>query len=312
MHASKDDLEANVRKAETFCRQAKERDAHIAVMPEEWSNGCAMDNPDVPGSLEAVLKCAFAEDSDVVLRFRDLARELDMAVGLTYLQTWDSTPRNVLTLIDRHGKIAMTYAKVHTCPFLKCEAILTPGETFDVCTLDIGEDSVRVGAQICADLGYPETTRCLMLGGAEIVIGASGFMLDNRLKNHVQVRAMENAVGFAMACYPGPTSYNLPMAFSSQGRILYYPTNGQSIAFDHDGQLLALGGTEEEIVVASFDLDALRSHRRTCHQGNAFRRPQVYGLLVEQEIRPPFKREDAFGRPFEPAAPSGWRQSIRE
>jgi N-carbamoylputrescine amidase len=76
-----------------------------------------------------------------------LAQELDMAIALTYLEKRDGAPRCSLSLIDRRGEIALTYAKVHTCDFDK-EAVLTPGDDLSVCTLDTGAGPVRIGAMI--------------------------------------------------------------------------------------------------------------------------------------------------------------------
>ncbi len=40
-----------------------------------------------------------------------------MAIAVTFLEEWPVAPRNSVTLIDRHGEIVLTYAKVHTCSF---------------------------------------------------------------------------------------------------------------------------------------------------------------------------------------------------
>ena len=66
-------------------------------------------------------------DGPFVSRFRELARELGLAIVVSYLQRWPGAPRNTATLIDRHGHAALTYAKVHTCDFGE-EAALTPGD----------------------------------------------------------------------------------------------------------------------------------------------------------------------------------------
>ncbi|KKL07424.1 hypothetical protein LCGC14_2586200, partial [marine sediment metagenome] len=76
--------------------------------------------------------------------FKELAKELRMAIALTYLERWDRAPRNSVSLIDRHGKILMTYAKVHTCDF-SMEAACTPGDDFYVCTLDTDKGDVKIG-----------------------------------------------------------------------------------------------------------------------------------------------------------------------
>jgi predicted amidohydrolase len=105
-------------------------------------------------------------DGAFVAGFRFLARELEMAIAVTYLQAWPGAPRNVVSLVDRHGEIVFTYAKVHTCDFDHREAACTPGEDFCVAPLDTAAGPVKTGAMICFDREFPESARVLMLKGA--------------------------------------------------------------------------------------------------------------------------------------------------
>src|SRR5437764_15108174 len=98
-----------------------------------------------------------------ILHFRYLARELGMAIGLTYLEKWNRTPRDTLSLLDRHGEIVLTYAKVHLCEWSPVEATLTPGDAFSVCTLDTAHGPLKVGAMMRYDRGLRESARILML-----------------------------------------------------------------------------------------------------------------------------------------------------
>ena len=60
---------------------------------------------------------------------RTLAAELEMAIGLTMLESYPGAPRNTLVLFDRFGREKLRYAKVHTCDF-DVERFLTPGDDF--------------------------------------------------------------------------------------------------------------------------------------------------------------------------------------
>ena len=62
--------------------------------------------PPEPGGKERWRSQAIDQDSPFVAHFRGLAKELEMAIALTYLEKWPVTPRNSLSLIDRHGQIA--------------------------------------------------------------------------------------------------------------------------------------------------------------------------------------------------------------
>jgi len=121
-----DDQEANLSKGGAFCQQASDIGADIARFPEMWNIGYTFFDSSQPDSRAIWEAKAISQNDSFVQHFRALAQELDIAIALTYLEHWDAAPRNTVSLIDRHGEIVLTYAKVHTCDFEK-EAALTPG-----------------------------------------------------------------------------------------------------------------------------------------------------------------------------------------
>ena len=150
-----DSLQENLDKGRTACRQAKSRGADIALFPEMWSNGYRLyDSP-----AEVWMQEAIPADGAFVQVFRSLARELDMAIGVTLLERWPGGPRNTLVLIDRRGKVRLTYAKVHTCDF-DVERHLTPGEAFCVAELDTACGPVKVGAMTASSPKAPASLCC--------------------------------------------------------------------------------------------------------------------------------------------------------
>ena len=238
-------------------------------------------------AIEAWKAQAIALDGPFVRHFQALARELELAIALTFLERRAGLPRNTVALIDRHGEIALTYAKVHTCDFDWPEAACAPGDSFPVCTLDTAVGPVRIGAMICFDREFPEPARLLMLGGAELILTPNACTLEAHRIGQFKARAWENMVGVAMANYAAPQ------------------LNGHSVAFDPmvidcDGvyrdTLITEAGEREGIYLAPFDLDALRSWRRREALGNAFRRPHLYGALTAEAVEPPFVRVDSEGR----------------
>ncbi len=313
------DQDAGLRKGEEFCRRAAVMGADIALFPEMWNigytfeRGTATDtDADEPASsnvwqaperwaeacaredrrererdaLERWKAQAVDRDGPFVACFRTLARELGLAIALTYLERWPGGPRNSVSLIDRHGAIMLTYAKVHTCDFDLPEAALTPGGGFPVCDLDTAQGPVAVGAMICYDREFPESARILMLGGAEIILVPNACDMDPFRLAQLRVRAGENMVGVAMANYAAPRANGHSAAFDP-------------FAFDRHGRprdtLVIEAGEAEGVYLARFDLDTLRDYRRRETWGNAFRRPDRYGLLTAPEVRPPFVRVDAAG-----------------
>lgn len=276
-------VEANFAKAEKFCRKAAAKGADVALMPEMWSIGYTRFDPEKPDARENFYRDALAKDSPPILRFAELARELDMAIGVTYMQEWSPLPRNTLTLFDRHGREVFTYAKVHTSDFKPMEASMTPGEEFFVGDLDTRAGRVRVGAMICFDRELPESARILMLKGAEIILTPNACNLDVLRLDQFKVRAWENQVGVAMANYPKPK------------------LNGRSVAFDSRGNRLVLAGDDESVCLARFDLGEIRKGRTSSIWGNAYRRPHRYGALSSRDRAETWNRIDGNGRPYDPS-----------
>lgn len=281
MRPEGNDLEANAAKAVQFCRDAAAEGADIALMPEMWSIGYTRFKPDVPGDKERFYEKARAKDSPYIQQFSELAKELNMAIGVGYLQSWAPLPRNALTLFDRFGKEAFTYAKVHTSDFKSMEASMTPGDGFHVAEVDTAKGPVRIGAMICFDREQPESARILMLKGAEIVLTPNACGLDDLRLQQFRIRAWENAMGVAMTNYPIPDQ------------------NGRSVAYGANGDELALARGAEGIYLARFDLEDIRARQRKVIWGNAYRRPHRYGLLTSPEKAPVWNRIDGLGNPYD-------------
>ena len=283
------DPERATREGEKACREAAQLGADLALFPEMWQIGYAGwdDLETTRGSDEAL---ATEADGSFVSHFCALARELEMAIVITYLQRWNGDPRNAATVIDRHGRKVLTYAKVHTCDF-SSEAVLEPGSDFPVVDLELKDGTVRVGVMICYDREFPESARLLMLGGAEIILTPNACPLDEDRIGQFRARAFENMVGVAMANYAAAD-------LRSDGRDTY---NGHSVAFSgicygdngHLEQRLVEAGEGEGVFFATFDLDALRGYRKRQTWGDAYRKPATYKALVAGTPAPIFKRRDS-------------------
>ena len=282
MFASGYDQDANQAKGEQFCHQARLAGADIALFPEMWNIGYEL--PDAcatGGQVDAWQRHAIDWEGDFVTCFRDLARELDMAIALTYLEKWPGAPRNSLSLIDRHGEFCLTYAKVHTCDWDK-EINLTPGDDFYVCSLDTACGPVKVGAMICFDREFPESARVLMLKGAELILTPNACELEANRLGQFRARAYENMLGMAMANYAMPQENGHSVAFDG-------------IAFDKSGSrdmCLVQADVHEGIYLAEFDLERLRAYRANEVWGNACRKPGCYGILTSPVVQAPFIRPE--------------------
>lgn len=275
------DQEANLEKGIAFCRRAHDMGADLALFPEMWNTGYQGIDADDPDGRKELIGRAISLDDGFVLQHRQLAKELGMGIGLTFLEAFPELPRNSLAVIDKEGNICMTYAKVHTCDFGPLEACCTPGDDFYVCDFGLGDTALKLGAMICYDREAPESARILMLKGAEVVLTPNACGLDSLRIDQFKSRAYENAMGVAMTNYAAPQQ------------------NGHSVAFDADGSLIVEAGGAEGIFIAEFDLARIRTYREETVWGNAFRRPHRYGQLSAMDVDEVFLRNNAFGKKFE-------------
>jgi predicted amidohydrolase len=282
-------IEENLKKGEGCCRRAKEMGADIVLFPEIWSNGYSRYHwpgtkytPEkYPLTFEEWKGGAIDTSSAFIKHYCGLAKELEMAIVITYLEKWDRFPRNSASVITASGEIIMTYAKVHTSDMLVMESNCTPGDDFYVCPLPVNGDTVKVGIMICFDREFPESARILMLKGAELILTPNACTLDEKMLNQFQTRAVENAVGVAMANYASPTK------------------NGYSCAFDANGDKILVAEGNEGVYIAEFDLDKIRAYRQKTIWGNAYRRPGKYKALTSSGVESPFIRMNGKGEVFD-------------
>lgn len=262
-------IKGNLKKGITACKEAKSQGADIALFPEMFSIGYDIYDPPA----KEWTTRAIPADDDFVQYFGRLSAELDMAIGITFLEKHDPKPLNTLVLFDRYGRQAMKYSKVHTCDF-SAEAALSSGDGFKVCDLDTAVGSVKVGAMICFDREFPESARILMLKGAEIVLAPNACPMEINRLSALRTRAYENMIAVATCNYPDTVP----------------DCNGHSTIFDgiawlrdepgvRDMCILEADGNEG-IFTADIDLAMLRDYRDNEVMGDNYRKPWAYSDLT--------------------------------
>ena len=264
------DLAKSLAKGEDACRRAAAAGADLALFPECWSTGYTQFAAADRAARAAWLAAAQAPDAPYVLRFASLARELGLAIGVTYLERTAAAPRNALALFDRTGARVLDYAKAHLCPWDPPDTECAPGDAFPVASLATRAGPVAVGAMICFDREFPEPARLLMLGGAELLLVPNACELgptapvvgDVRLAQ-LRARAFENLVAIATANYAAPDE------------------DGHSCLYLANGAPAVVAGEAEAIVTADLDLAALRAFRHEEAGRNAARRPRLYSPISD-------------------------------
>ena len=252
------------------CHKAKEMGADIALFPEMWSTGY-----DIPQDAEKLRELAISSSDDFVRGFSELASELKMAIGITYLEKHDPRPLNSVMFFDMEGREILHYSKVHTCDF-DAEKMLSSGDDFYVADLNTSRGIIKIGSMICFDREFPESARVLMMKGAEIILAPNACPMEINRLSALRTRAYENMLCVATCNYP-------------EGQP---DCNGHSTVFDgvawlrdepgvRDMCILEAPG-EEGVYVAEVDMDQLREYRAHEVMGNNFRHPETYGSLINE------------------------------
>lgn len=197
-------------------------------------------------------------------RMAAVARELDVYIVWGLHERRGEKYYNTTALLSPEGRCLGTYSKVHINKYEDAMG-WTNGDGFHVWPCHIKDTEFKIGLMICYDREVPEAARCLAVLGADMILvsQATGCTFDNPLhREQLRVRAYENEVYLAMANWAGPNF------------------KGTSMIIAPSGEAMKLGTTEEEILVADFDLDELARTRERGIYGRHHRQPQTYGPLV--------------------------------
>ncbi len=189
-------------------------------------------------------------------------------VGL--LETSGTDLFNACALLGPEG-IAAVYRKIHL-PCIGVDRFTTPGNR-PFAIHDLG--GLRIGMNICYDSTFPESARCLMLLGADLVVLPTNWPPGgmSTLKYLIQARALENRVYYA--------------AVDRIGTERGFSFIGKSRIVDVNGELLAATESDDPVVLyATIDPERARDKRIVSVPGKhevhrtADRRPDMYGPIV--------------------------------
>ena len=263
-------IEQNLKKGLAACIEAKKLGADIALFPEMWSTGykISLDQKELESQ-------SINKNSNFILSFKKLAQELNLAIGITFLETNNPKPLNSVIFFDKKGNEVLHYSKVHTCDF-DVEKVLSSGDDFYVADLDLGFTKVKIGTMICFDREFPESARVLMLKGAEIILAPNACPMEINRLSALRTRAYENMLAVCTCNYPAGQP----------------DCNGHSTLFDGVAWLREEGGVRdmcvfeapetEGIYLAEVDLDLLRNYRENEIMGWKYRKAKSYQTLIEK------------------------------
>ncbi len=229
-------------------------DAALRLIGEAKSGGADyVQTPEMTNILEVKRERLFAaiapEESDISLAaFRELARKLGifLHVGSLAIKLLPEKAANRSFLIDRKGDIIGRYDKIHMF-----DVDLANGESYrESRNYRAGEIGVaadlpwgRLGLTVCYDLRFPALYRALAEAGSSFLAIPSAFTQQTGEAHwHVlnRARAIENGA-YVLAAAQGGKHEN--------GR----ETFGHSLVVDPWGRIVAEGGAEPGVILATID-----------------------------------------------------------
>ena len=125
-----------------------------------------------------------------------------------------------------------------------------------------------------------------MLKGAEIILVPNACPMEINRLSQLRARAYENMLAIATCNYP-ETVPDCNGGSSVFDGVVYLPELDHS----RDTCILQADG-KEGIYIAELHLEQLRNYREKEAQGNAYRHPRKYKLLIDTQIHKPFIRDD--------------------
>ena len=273
--ACSDDVEDNIAHAESLIRKAAADGANIALI-QELFEGYYFCQDELP---EHFARATTTDRNPAIARFRELARELNMVLPVSFFEKANNAFFNSIAIIDAGGELLGVYRKTHIPQGSGYEEkfYFSPGDSgFKVWDTAFG----RIGVGICWDQWFPECARSMALMGAEILfyptaIGSELIDPGWDSSKHWQTVMCGHAGANLM---PLVASNRIGMEPGKRGtEMTFY---GSSFIADWQGQKIAEADrTSESILTATFDLDEIAANRAAWGLFRD-RRPEMYGTIT--------------------------------
>ena len=249
----------------TWAAQASNAGAALAIFPECAVTGYCFD------SREEAMQFAESIPGPATAALERIARRLNLHIVAGMLERTEDQLFNAAVLVGPNGLIG-SYRKIHL-PFLGVDRFTDHGRTgfrvFDTAL-------ARIGINICYDCSFPESSRVMMLAGADLIAlptnwpESGGCAIPDFV---VPTRALENRVYYAAVNRVG-----------TERRDKFI---GRSSIVDPTGKTLASAGDTEQMLLAEINPALARDKHIVRvpgeHEVNRLkdRQPDQYGLLVQ-------------------------------
>ena len=276
-------VSANLDQAEKLVRKTKEQGVDVVLLPELFERPYFCQER----RYEYYDFATTVEENPAVQRFQKLAKELEIAMPVSFYEKNGTRLFNSIAMLDADGGILGIYRKTHIPDdhFYQEKFYFTPGDTgFRVWDTRFG----KIGVGICWDQWFPETARAMALMGAELLLYPTAIgsepVLDTDSMPHwrrcMQGHAAANIMPVAAANRIGEEVVEPCKENNFQKSALRF--YGSSFITDETGAIVQDGSRDkEEALTETFNLDEIRDLRMSW---GVFRdrRPEHYEIIATQ------------------------------
>lgn len=222
-------------------------------------------------------------------RLFDEAKRLGVGFCLGYAElTPDGHRYNTQILVERDGSIVGKYHKVHLPghrehePWREFQHLerryFEPGNEFPTWNAFGGV----VGMAICNDRRWPETYRCLALGGAELIL--IGY---NTPTHYAPDPSQDPLQSFHSHLVMQSGAYQngcFVVGVAKGGKEEGVDSLADSCVIAPTGRIIALTShVGDELAIADINLDLCKNYKETLFQFERYRRNDAYGLITERK-----------------------------
>ncbi len=270
MAMQSNDPATNITRAGDLVRQAADRGAEIILPPELFSDHyfCKTQRE------EHFATAAPWREHAAVIAMQSLAEELGVVIPVSIFEKDGPEYFNSIVIVDADGRLLGLYRKSHIPdgPGYQEKYYFKPGDTgFRVWETLKG----RIGVGICWDQWFPEAARAMALMGADVLLYPTAIGAEPHDP------ALDTAARWRRAMVGHAVSNVIPVVAANRvgdesGQTFY----GTSFICDEVGEIAAdLNRTEEGVICAAFDLDAI-DQERAAWGFFRDRRTDLYDVLV--------------------------------
>lgn len=237
------DKEKNLKKAEEMIKEAVEKGAELVVLPEIFNAPYQTDL--MPQYAET-----YPGPSTLFLKEQAVKHKIYLVGGTIPEKDSQGKIYNTSFIFNEQGELKGVYRKAHLFDVdipgkitFKESDIFTAGNKIDV----IPHPQLPFAVLICYDCRFPEWAKLASLKGAKMLVIPAAFSLKTG-KDHFELlmrcRAVDNQV-YVIAASPARN----PKAS--------FQVWGHSMIVNPWGEIIAKGGSEEEVIFASLDLSII-------------------------------------------------------